>query len=286
MRLLLFLLVSVSVPVSAQPKIAVIDFYGQRKVSAEKLRKSLGVKEGDPLPPSKLDLEERLDKVGDIVQTHVEAVCCSEGNAVLYAGVEERNAPHFETRVLESGEDLKLPAPDDIEGLRQALRKADEASVRADAVALLGEAKASQAIVEDLQYAARDFDPLVRKAAVRGLVKMSMAAQIASPNDKLLVLPTWPIEMLNSVVWSDRNAASDALMELTESRDPTLLGKVRERAFDSLVQMAQWKFLPHALPPYLLLCRVSGIPDQEAQSEWSAGNRDKMIARIRKESRK
>lgn len=286
MRLLLPLLAGISLCASAQPKIAVIDFYGQRKISPEKLLKSLGVKEGQPLPGSKLDLEERLDKVGDVVQSHVEAVCCSGADAVLYAGVEERNAPHFETRSLEAGEDLKLPAADDLEGLREALRKADEASVRADAVALLGEAKPSQAIVEDLQYAARDFDPLVRKAAVRGLVKMSMAAQAASPDDKLFVLPTWIIEMLNSVVWSDRNAASDALMELTESRDPTILGKIRERAFDSLVQMAQWKFLPHALPPYLLLCRVGGIPDQEAHAEWSAGNRDKIIARIRKESRK
>jgi hypothetical protein len=285
-RLLLFLLVSLSVPASSQPKIGVIDFYGERKVSTDKLRKSLGVKESDPLPPSKLDLEERLDKIGDVVQSHVEAVCCSGTDAVLYAGIEEKGAPHFETRGLESGEDLKLPAPEDIEGLREVLRKADEASVRADAAALLGEAKVSQAVVEDLQYAARDFDPLVRKAAVRGLVKMSMAARTATPDDKLFVLPTWIIEMLNSVVWSDRNSASDALMELTDSRDPTLLGKIRERAFDSLLQMAQWKFLPHALPPYLLLCRVSGIPDQEAQSEWSAGNRDKMIARIRKESRK
>lgn len=286
MRLPFLLAIVFSWSALAQPKIAILDFYGERKISTEKLRKTLGVKEGDPLPPSKLDLEERLEKVDDVVRSHVEAVCCSDSNAVLYAGIEEKGAPHFETRQLAQGEDLKLPAANDVPALQIAVRTADEASVRADAAALLSEEKASQALIEDLQYAAQDFDPIVRRAAVRGLVKMSIAARTASADEKLIVLPTWIIEMLNSVVWSDRNSATEALMELSESRDPILLGKIRERAFDSLVQMAQWKFLAHALPPYLLLCRVAGISDQEAHSEWSAGNRDKMIARIRKESRK
>lgn len=239
-------------PSAAQPKIGLIDFYGERKTSTERILKAAGVKPGDPLPPSKLDVEEKIETLPNVVRAHVEAACCTaDGGAVLYLGVEERGAPHFPFRV--------------------AAEYSEEA--RADAPALLGDAPATQETVEALQLAAQDPDPVVRSAAVRGLVR-------ASGTPGLQVLPTWIVEMLNSVVYSDRQTAVEALLKLTESGDAVLIGKIRETGFDSLVQMARWKHLPHALPPYLLLCRISGISEAEAQSAWSVGEREKLIARI------
>jgi hypothetical protein len=77
------------------PRIGVIDFYGLQKLQADDLLRVLGVKEGDPLPPSKGDLEERLEQLENVVWASTEAVCCLDGNAILYVGVEERGSPHF-----------------------------------------------------------------------------------------------------------------------------------------------------------------------------------------------
>lgn len=270
----------------AQPRIGIIDFYGERKINTDRLAKALGVKEGDALPASKLDLEEKLSDVSGVARSHIEATCCDAGKAIIYAGIEERGAPHFEFREVLVGKEIALPAANDVEGLRKAIHEADDASIRADATALIGQQPASQAIVDDLQYAAQDADPTVRRAALKGLARMWMIAPTADSEQKLIVLPTWMIEMLNSVIWTDRVNAVEALMTLTDKEDETVRDKIRERGFDSLVQMARWKHLPHALPPYLLLCRVAGVPKEEAEAAWSSGNREKLITRIVKEKKK
>lgn len=90
------------------PQIGTIDFYGLRRVSAERLRKALGVKEGDRLPKSKGDLEEALENVNGVVRAYVEAQCCEAGKAILYVGIEEKNSPHLDLREAPT-EDLALP---------------------------------------------------------------------------------------------------------------------------------------------------------------------------------
>ena len=110
------------------PAVGIIDFYGLRKVPAEKVRSALGVKEGDRLPSSKGDLEARLDAVPGVVQSHLEATCCEEGKAVLYVGVEEKGATHFDLREEPAGH---LAMPPEVhaayhrflEGLAEAVRK-------------------------------------------------------------------------------------------------------------------------------------------------------------------
>ncbi len=281
------LILCLAAPAMAQPRVGLIDTYGERKLDAERIRKALGVQVGDPLPPSKLDLEERLEAVDGVVRAHVEAACCVEdARAILYAGVEERGAPHFEFRLPEEGRDLALPPADDTAALLVASREAAEASVRADATALLGDKAPSREIIEALQYASRDFDPTVRRAALHGLVRMARGIPKSNPEDKLAVAPTWMIEMLNSFVWTDRVNAVEALLALSDSGDPNLIERVQESGFDSLVQMARWKHLPHALPPFLLLARVGGLPNDEAHAAWSAGDREKVISRIIKERKK
>ena len=90
---------------SAQaPRVGEIEFYGFRKVSEEKARRVLNVKPGDPLPPSKGDLEEKLEEIPGIVRAQVEATCCEDGKAVLFVGVEERGAAHFALRSPPAGE--------------------------------------------------------------------------------------------------------------------------------------------------------------------------------------
>ena len=93
----------------------------------------------------------------------------------------------------------------------------------------------------------------------------------------LTVSPTWFIEMLNSLSWSDRNRAVMALQILTDRPDPSTLEQIRDRALPSLIDMARWKTLAHALPPYLLLGRVAGLPEDQVQAAWSRGDREWVI---------
>ena len=78
------------------PRISVIDFYGLRKVPESRLRQALGAREGDPLPASKAEAEDRLERVDGVVEARLEAVCCEAGGAMLFVGIEEKGAPHFE----------------------------------------------------------------------------------------------------------------------------------------------------------------------------------------------
>src|ERR1700733_12609906 len=90
------------------PVIGTLDFYGLRKVTEAKVRQALGVREGDPLPSSKGDVEERLDAIPGVVESHLEAVCCDNGKITLYVGIEERAATHFDLHDVPDG-DATLP---------------------------------------------------------------------------------------------------------------------------------------------------------------------------------
>ncbi|MEP7362784.1 MAG: HEAT repeat domain-containing protein [Acidobacteriota bacterium] len=78
------------------PPIGIIDFYGRQRVPEEKLVKALGKKVGDSLPRSKGDAEEAIEQVEGVVRANLEAACCEDGKAILYIGIEEKGAPHFD----------------------------------------------------------------------------------------------------------------------------------------------------------------------------------------------
>lgn len=90
------------------PLVGDIEVFGTRKISHEKVLKTLGVEKGQPLPPSKSKLEESLLGIEGVARASVEAVCCDAGKAVLYVGIEERGANTFSMRDQPQG-DLQLP---------------------------------------------------------------------------------------------------------------------------------------------------------------------------------
>jgi hypothetical protein len=307
------------------PRIGTLDFYGLRKVTEARVRQAVGVAEGDPLPPSKGDVEERLDKIMGVVESNLEAVCCGDdGKVILYVGIEERGAPHFDLREPPDG-DEKLPeeiagayrrflesvekasrrgvseedltqgysrmadlsaraiqdmfpalANDHFTELRAVLRNSDDEMQRATAAYVIAYAADRKSVVNELQFALKDADPGVRANATRGLLAQAVRARL-KPDSGIKVEPTWFIEMLNSLSWSDRNRALAALQVLTDNRDPEVLDQLRERALLALADMARWKTLAHALPAYILLGRVAGVPEEKIQESWSSGNREPLI---------
>jgi hypothetical protein len=303
------------------PRIDVLDFYGLRKTPEAKIRQTIAVKEGDPLPSSKGDTEEHLDNIPGVVESHLEAVY-DAGKTILYVGVEERGAPHFEIRESPEG-DMRLPdkitteyrnfvdafaaaknpnedltqgharsadpstrtiqdrfplfATDHLAELRDVLRNSSDEEQRAIAAYVIGYAPNKLDVINDLQYALKDSDAGVRTNATRSLVAIEGLNKL-DPKLGIKISPTWFIEMLNSLSWSDRNRAVMALQILTDKPDTGVLDQIRDRALQSLVEMARWKTLSHALPPYLLLGRIAGLPEEQVQAAWEKGDREWVIA--------
>ena len=289
------------------------------------MREAIGAKEGDPLPASKGDAEERLDSIPGVAESHLEAVYDAK-KMILYAGLEERGAPHFDLREAPEG-DMKLPevitkeyrnfveaaaaasrsnivaedltqgharsadpetrkvqdrfpllATDHLAELRDVLRNSADEDQRAIAAYVIGYAPNKRDVLNDLQNALKDADAGVRSNATRSLVAIEVLAKL-DPKQGIKVSPTWFIEMLNSLSWSDRNRAVTALQILTDQPDPSILDQIRDRSLQSLIDMARWKTLAHALPPFLLLGRVAGLPEDEVQAAWSRGDRESVIAK-------
>jgi hypothetical protein len=105
-----------------------VDYYGLRKIPAIRIQKAVGVNAGDPLPPSKGDLEDRLEKIPGVVLARVEAVCCEGPDGMLFVGIEERGAPHFALRSAPTGE-AALP-PEVVESYRSLLKAVEDAARR------------------------------------------------------------------------------------------------------------------------------------------------------------
>jgi hypothetical protein len=311
------------------PRIGAMEIFGERAVPQKKIRDVLGVSEGSPLPPSRGNLEDRLSAIHGVVAARLEVVCCDRGRAILYVGIQERDAPHIEFHPAPTGdqalpEEIQSQYRDFIELAKQAarqgstgedltngyslmafpdarscqkllheqvekyttelhdvVRKSSDDDQRAAAAYLLQYApresvRAGQQMVDDLQYALQDPSDVVRANAMRALKAVRVGAKL-HPEQSLTVLPTWYVELLNSVVWSDRRGASLELVELTDSRDPATLAEIRERAIDSVVEMARWHDLEHALPSFILAGRLAGLSEEDIQAAWVSGNREAVI---------
>lgn len=313
---------------SQAPRVGVVEVFGTRKVSPDKIRKALAVQEGQPLPSSKADAEERIETVSGVARANLEAVCCENGKAILYVGIQEKGAPHFEVR-LPPNVDLKLP--EEVEAawqkfisalavaarqgeieedltrghslaknadvreiqlkfvdfaarypdlLREVLRNAGDEQQRGIAAYIIGYSEKKKQAADDLQYAMQDFDPTVRNNAMRALSAIIVLAD-KEPSLGIKVTSTWFVEMLDSVYFTDRNKAAQALINLTEKRDPRILDHIRERAIPSLTEMAKWKTLPHSLPAFLLLGRVLGMAEQDIQEMFEKGRHDELLKKVR-----
>lgn len=312
------------------PHVGVIEIYGVRKVSAQKIKAALGAKPGDPLP-SRGDAEERIDKVSGVIVSRVEAaVCCSGKSMVLYVGVEERNSPHMDYHPNPTG-DVTLPPKlfdayrsflDEVAGslrgrnadedltagyslmqdpecrslqqsflpavaadlpvVNRVVREAADPEQRAAAAYLLQYGPrgphTTQVVLDGLQYALRDSDDIVRENAVRALHAVAVGAKL-HPDQGVHIEPTWFVELMNSVVWSDRRDASQALVELTENRNPETLAMLRERALPSVIEMARWHDLQQALPSFILAGRLAGLSETNIKAAWVSEDRESVLSR-------
>jgi hypothetical protein len=166
--------------------------------------------------------------------------------------------------------------------LDQVVRESADPEQRAAAAYLLQygpRGRPSKIIADALQYAVRDQEDVVRKSAMRALRAVTVGAKL-HPEQDMVIEPTWFVEMLNSVVWSDRRSATQELVELTEDRKPATLDLMRERALRSIVEMARWQTLDHALPAFILAGRMGGFDEKQIRDAWSRGDREAILSEL------
>lgn len=323
-RILLTALFTAGLAGAQSPIVGIIDFYGLREAKESAVREALGVEVGGKLPHSKVDTELAIEEVPEVVRARLEAVCCEDGKAILYVGIEERGAPHF---ALHSPPEELVLLPEEIhdayvmflaslgeavhEGvteedltqghslmadaasrshqekfitlaaehlnvIRDVLRNSMNEEHRAIAAYVIGYVENKSEVVDDLMYALRDSDATVRSNAMRALAAIEVLAR-RKPSLTIKIPPTWLIEMLNSLIWTDRTTAAVNLVNLTEARDGETLTQLRERAMPALIDMARWKHLAHALPAYILLGRILGLEESAIQERWAGDDRLSLV---------
>jgi hypothetical protein len=168
------------------------------------------------------------------------------------------------------------------------VRQSADSEQRAAAAYLLQDGprgpRTTKTIVNGLQYALRDQDDDVRANAVRALQAVAVGAKL-HPDQEIQIEPTWFVELLNSVVWTDRHNATLALVNLTEDRNPATLQLLRERALPAVLEMARWHDLAHALPAFILAGRVAGLDEQQIKRAWVAEDREKILEQALRKKR-
>ncbi|MGH9808168.1 MAG: hypothetical protein ACRD9W_13065 [Terriglobia bacterium] len=143
----------------------------------------------------------------------------------------------------------------------------------------------NKVIVDALQYGLRDREDDVRENAVRALQAVAVGAKL-HPDQNIQIQPTWFVELMNSVVWTDRHDASLALVNLTEGRNPETLQLLRDRALPSVVEMARWHDLTHALPAFILAGRLAGLDEEQIKAAWVGEDRESVLKQALHPSRK
>jgi hypothetical protein len=169
----------------------------------------------------------------------------------------------------------------ELASLRDVLHNAASAQQRSLAALVLGYAADKRAVAAELQYAMLDSDSGVRNSAMRALWIIAEYGQ-KHPDLGIQIDSQAFVQMLNSLVWTDRNKAAAALMTLSESRDPALLANLRAQALPALIEMARWKSAGHALSAYMMLGRLAGLADADITAAWERGDREPVIAAARK----
>ena len=166
--------------------------------------------------------------------------------------------------------------------LDQVVRECSDPEQRAAAVYLLQygpRGRKGKVVTDALQYALRDQEDIVRKNALRALRAVYVGAKL-HPEQDVAIEPAWLVQMLNSVVFSDRRSAAQILVNLTENRDKETLDMIRERSLASVLEMARWQTLDHALPAFVLAGRMAGVDEKTIKDAWVKEDRESILGEL------
>lgn len=308
MRQILIGVVLVCAAQAQLARVGEIHFYGLRKFTPEEILRAARLAPGDSIAASRTELESRITELPDVMAANVQTICCEGDRATLFIGILERGAAQPSFRPAPGGAVSSLP--DDLmasyRAYEGALMRAEitgaplgvnpethRAQTRFQTYAAAHTAKLHQELranpypeqraaaaiairyspnkieaVDDLVFALQDPDETVRANAARSIA--SIATGIRIPPARL-------VDLLDSVVLSDRQEATKALLALTERQNAATLDLLRKQALPALAEMARWN--SYGLPPFRLLGRAAGMTDFEVNQAWATGDRGQAIQR-------
>lgn len=308
-------LLFVSAATAQLPRIGDINFYGLRRMTAEQILSAAHLAPGDTVPASRIALEDRIIELPDVMDAQVQSVCCEGDQATLFIGIQERGEAGAEFRPAPSGtatlpEDLMTQyreysgaslraemnghagAPDPairrdqerfrlfaaahILKLRAELHTGPDEEQRAAAATVIEYSANKKAAVDDLLFAIQDPDEGVRANALRALAAIAVVAR-RQPALGIRIPPAGVVDLLNSVVLSDRVESTKVLLALTERENAAAVDLIRERALPALAEMARWQTRSYALAPFQLLGHVAGLKAAQVNESWEKGDRETVI---------
>ena len=110
MSVVVFLLIAVRGAAGQEFRIGIIEPYGLSRVTVDQVRGALTFKEGDtislggdPRPAFLAASEERVAQLPGVVRARTHVVCCDQGRAIVFVGVEEAGAITMQFRAAPAG---------------------------------------------------------------------------------------------------------------------------------------------------------------------------------------
>ena len=150
--------------------------------------------------------------------------------------------------------DYALGHEEELLGVLKSAANAGQRSIAAD---VLGYGRVTPQQTAALVEAARDPDDTVRNNASRALGEMAEADAAVAAR----IPPDAFIDMLRFGGATDLNKSTMVLVELTRSRDPRLLARLKSEAWEPLLEMASWRMTGWAADPRTIACRIQGVPE-------------------------
>jgi hypothetical protein len=147
---------------------------------------------------------------------------------------------------------------------------------RQAAAHFLGYVQRSKRQAEALARASQDSDEEVRNNATRALAVLLGAF----PETGVGLDFEYFFDLLNSTSWTDRNKASALVEVVSRARDPQVASRIRARAMDALIDMAEWKS-PHREPALWILGRISGMEEASLSDKMGRGRYEEILATVR-----
>jgi hypothetical protein len=297
------------------PRVGDINFYGLHKLTADQILAAAHLGPGDTVPASRVDLEDRIINIPEVMDAQVQSVCCDGDRTTLFIGIRERGETDVEFRVPPSGtatlpedlmthyreysglllraemngksnqadpamhrdqENFRAYAAAHTLKLRAELHTGPDAEQRAAAATAMAWSFNKRAAVDDLMFALQDPDESVRAPALRSLAIIAAVGR-QQPALGIRIPASGLVDLLNSVVLSDRMESARTLLAMTEKQNAATLDLIRERALMSLAEMARWPTRAYAQPPFELLGRVAGLKSADVNESWEKDDRDAVI---------
>jgi hypothetical protein len=173
-------------------------------------------------------------------------------------------------RALEESAIAFAQAPQNRAAALTVLRTSTDMQQRRGAAWLLSYGPDPQQTANAMLDALDDPDNDVRNTVCRELAVLADYG-LKHPALKVRIAPDPFIQMLNSVIWTDRDKAMAVLDPLTAARDSDTLMLLKRSGLASLDEMARWDADSYARMAFTLIGRIAALADADIQRTWDDG---------------